>query len=154
MRIKQYITKLDDNRMPYLVKEKGFNYPEKIDSPYSLSIFLNTIYDVGELAEENVYLLCANAKNRILGLFEISHGATDYTLMPIREIFQKALLCGSTHIFLAHNHPSGDTKPSSEDIRATKRVKEAGEIINVKLADHVIVGDSGRYTSLKEDGYI
>ena len=97
-------------------------------------------------------MLCLNSKNRVIGVFEISHGNVNSSLIGAREIFQKALLANSVQIILVHNHPSGDTTPSKEDIFVTQKFKELGEFIGVPLVDHIIVGDS--YASIKELGYV
>ena len=74
-------------------------------------------------------------------------------MVGIREIFQKALLAKAVSIIVLHNHPSGNSQPSAEDINVTKRMVEAGKIIGVEVLDHLIIGD-GEYTSLKEKGYL
>lgn len=71
-----------------------------------------------------------------------------------REVFKLAILGNSASIILFHNHPSGDTTPSKEDINITERIKEAGKIIGIELIDHIILGDENKYTSLKEKGII
>ena len=93
-----------------------------------------------------------NTKNRIIGVFEISHGSVNSSIVSAREVFQKALLANAVSILLMHNHPSGDPSPSREDIEVTKRLVEAGKILNVQVLDHIIIGDS--YVSLKEKGHM
>ena len=97
-------------------------------------------------------MICMNTKNKIIGVFEISHGNANSSIVGVREIFQKALLANAMSIIVMHNHPSGDCTPSREDIEVTKRIVEAGKIIGVEVLDHIIVGDS--YCSLKEKGYL
>ncbi len=70
-----------------------------------------------------------------------------------REVFIQALRHNAVHVILLHNHPSGDPAPSREDISITRRIIEAGDIIGIKLLDHIIIGD-GNYISLKERGII
>lgn len=72
--------------------------------------------------------------------------------IPAREIFSEAIKCASNAIVVLHNHPSGDTTPSKEDIRATNRLRECGEILGIDLLDHIIIGDH-TYMSMVEDGY-
>lgn len=68
-------------------------------------------------------------------------------------MFRKALLANAVSIILMHNHPSGDSTPSREDVEVTKRAVEAGQLLGVQVLDHIVVGRPG-YSSLKEKGYI
>jgi DNA repair protein RadC len=97
-------------------------------------------------------MVCVNTKNRVIGVFEISHGTVNSSLVNAREVFQKALLANAVSIILMHNHPSGDVTPSKEDVDVTKKLTEAGKILGVQVLDHLIIGDS--WISLKEKGYI
>ena len=74
---------------------------------------------IHENAEEYMHMLCLNTKNRVIGVFEISHGTVNASIVGTREIFQKALLANAVSIILMHNHPSGDPTPSREDIKDT-----------------------------------
>lgn len=98
-------------------------------------------------------MLCMNTKNVIHGVFELSHGNVNSSIFGVREIFQKALLANAVSIILIHNHPSGNPKPSVQDIESTKRAVEAGKLIGIEVLDHIIIGDNS-YTSLKEKGYL
>lgn len=151
MRITIYRTELDENRHNVLVKEKAVNYTsESINSPQSVIDMLNTVFRLNRQAEEHVYMIALNTKGKVLGVFEISHGAVSQSFCGSREIFIRALLCGASGIILAHNHPSGDVTPSKEDVRVYQRIKEAGELIGVNLLDNIIVGDT--YFSFTEQG--
>lgn len=103
--------------------------------------------ELGEAAEEYVYVLCLDIRLHLKGVFEVSHGSSSSTFFPVKEIFQKALLIGCENIVIIHNHPSGDTSPSKDDINSTKRIVEAGKIIGVSVVDHVIVGSGSEYYS-------
>ena len=71
---------------------------------------------------------------------EIAHiGTANSTLIHPREVFRKAIMMSSVSVIVAHNHPSGDVEPSSEDIKVTKMLKKAGEILEIKLLDHLII---------------
>jgi len=138
-----------------LVKEQGVNYSNMItiNSPSSVVKALNDLFEMDTLAVEHMVMVMLDSKHRILGVNTISTGTVNSSLVSPREVFQMALLQGAVSIVIAHNHPSGNPSPSPEDIAVTKRIQEAGKLIGVNLLDHLIVGD-GRYTSLKEDGYI
>ena len=84
-----------------------------------------------------------NSKNKIISREIISIGTINSTIIHPREVFRTAIIRNAVSIILAHNHPSGDTIPSDEDINTTKKLKEAGEIIGITLLDHVVVSKEG-----------
>lgn len=134
-----------------LVKESACNYPiENVASPEAVANMLNTIFRLDKQAEEYLYMVAVNTKCRVLGVFEVSHGTVNQSICNPRDIFIKGLLCGATGIILAHNHPSGDTTPSREDITIYRRVKESGKLIGVELMDNIIVCDG--YYSFQQGG--
>ena len=90
-----------------------------------------------------------DTKNKVIKVEEITRGTLNSSLVHPREVFVKAIKQHAAAIILAHNHPSGDPSPSSEDIAATGRIKEVGKIIGIELLDHVIIGD-GKFISLRE----
>ena len=98
------------------------------------------------MAEEYVYLICADTKCHISGVFELSHGSADSSVLKPREVFIRALLAGAVNIILVHNHPSGDPTPSRDDFQITGRIRESGKMIGVELIDHIIIGDPEYYS--------
>jgi DNA repair protein RadC len=154
-RMTKYKTKLTENKRVVLEKEVSMNYPELshiIRSPEDVVTLGRTFMRIHEEPEEYMYLICMNTKNRVIGVFEISHGNVNSSIVGTREVFQKALLANAVSIILMHNHPSGDPTPSREDIEVTRRMVEAGKILGVQVLDHIIIGD--RYSSLKEKGHM
>lgn len=113
--------------------------------------------DVGNLLmEEMRYLnkeifniILLNTKNNVIAIENISVGSLNASIVHPREVFNIAIRRSSSAIILTHNHPSGDPKPSAEDINITKRLIEAGTIIGITVLDHIIIGD-GIYFSMKE----
>jgi len=97
--------------------------------------------------------LYLNANNRVLGISNISKGGISGTYVDIRIILQIALKVSATAILISHNHPSGCTKPSSEDLAVTERIKKGCEAVGIKLFDHVIVTND-TYTSFAEEGLL
>lgn len=155
VRVTKYTTKLTENKRVVLEKEFSANYPELshiIRSPGDVVDLGKDVMHIHEKPEEYMYMVCMNTKNKVTGVFEISHGNVNSSIVTPREVFQKALLANAVSIVLLHNHPSGDSTPSKEDVKATKRLVEAGKIIGVEVLDHIIIGD--RYTSLQERGDI
>lgn len=94
-------------------------------------------------------LVCVNCKGDVVGLHEVARGDRTTCIISPAEVYKRALLNNAQGIVVAHNHPSGDPKPSAEDFKATERLLEAGELLGVKLLDHIIVAAGGE-VSLKE----
>ncbi|BCJ95041.1 UPF0758 protein YsxA [Anaerocolumna cellulosilytica] len=105
------------------------------------------------LTREIVYLVMLDSKSNLLKDMIISSGTVSSSLLSPREIFLNALKYEAVNVILLHNHPSGDPTPSREDIQTTKRIKEAGNLVGVRLMDHIIIGDN-KYISLCEQGYM
>lgn len=155
-RITKYKTKLTADKRVALEKEIAVNRPGMVDvirSPEDANSVATDFIHLHEQSEEYLYMICLNTKNKIIGVFELSHGNVNSSIYSVREMFQKALLANAVNIIVMHNHPSGDPTPSREDILVTERAKEAGKLIGIDILDHIIVGD-GRYCSLKERGNI
>lgn len=94
-----------------------------------------------------------NTKGVLIKDVMISQGTVNASVVSPREIFIEAVKYHAVSLVLVHNHPSGDPSPSREDISLTKRVKEAGELLGIRLLDHIIIGDNS-YISLKERGIL
>ena len=155
MRVVKYKTKLVEGRKVVLEKDLSTNYPEMdnmINSPETVMKLAKGFLHMHELPEEYMYMLCLNTKLKLNGIFEVSHGNVNSSVVGTREVFQKALLGNAVSIILIHNHPSGDCTPSIQDIEVTKRLVEAGKIIGIDVLDHIIIGEN--YCSLKEKGYL
>jgi DNA repair protein RadC len=138
-----------------LVKEKVEKYelPRAIMNPEDAYKAIIEITSVEEEAQEVFGILILNTKNKIVAVHEVSRGTLNSSLVCPREVFKPAVLHNAAAIVCFHNHPSGDPEPSKEDIKTTNRLVEAGEIMGIKIFDHIIVGDDG-YVSLKERGVV
>lgn len=90
-----------------------------------------------------------DTKNQVLQIKDVSIGSLNASIVHPRELFKGAIRVSSAAVILVHNHPSGDPSPSPEDIEITKRLWEAGQILGIKILDHIIIGDN-KYVSLKE----
>ena len=106
-----------------------------------------------ESDREQLLVCCLDAKNQPTAINVVSVGNLNNSLVHPREVFKSAILSNSASIILFHNHPSGDPTPSKEDTNITERIKESGNILGIKLIDHIIIGDNSYY-SLKEKGII
>ena len=105
------------------------------------------------LETEHIYLILTDTKNRMMKEILLSKGTVNASVLSPREIFIEALRYHAVHILLLHNHPSGDSAPSRQDIEITNRIMEASQLMNIPLLDHIIIGDN-TFTSLKEEGYL
>ena len=102
---------------------------------------------------EEVRILFLNAKNMLLANEALWQGSVDEASVHVREVIARAIALGATALIIVHNHPSGDPTPSSQDIRLTRDLVEAGRHMKVTVHDHVIVGAQGR-TSMRSQGLI
>jgi DNA repair protein RadC len=109
--------------------------------------------DMAHNAVERVRVLFLNSKNMLIRDEQMSEGSVDEAAVYIREIIRRALDYHATALILVHNHPSGDPQPSSQDIRLTKDIIEAGRHLKITVHDHVIVGTRG-HSSLRSMGLI
>lgn len=102
-----------------------------------------------ELQEEFKVLLL-NRNHQVLGIYPLSKGGVSGTVVDAKLVFSVALKCNASSIVLAHNHPSGNLKPSDADIRLTQKLKEAGNYLDVKVLDHIILSREGYYSFADE----
>lgn len=123
----------------------------KIDSPDSVAKLVMS--EMQYLAEEHLRIVLLNTKNQLLSIKPVTIGTVNSSLVSSREIFIKALSQGAVSFVLIHNHPSGCPKPSEQDILITKKIAEAGQLLNIKLLDHIVIG-LGTFASLKQLGYL
>jgi DNA repair protein RadC len=102
---------------------------------------------------EEFLILCLNNSNAVTGFYKLSSGGITGTVVDIRMIYTLALNSCSTSIIIAHNHPSGKLAPSTADLSITKKIKAAGEFLDIKLLDHLILTDES-YLSFSDEGIL
>jgi DNA repair protein RadC len=135
-----------------MIKEDSVPYETPIiKSPAEVYRAATQLLALHEEPEEHFCIFCLNAKNKIVGVHTISIGSVNATIVHPREVFKAAMLNNASAIICLHNHPSGDPEPSREDIETTKRLVEAGEILGIRVLDHIIIGEQ-RYLSMGEKG--
>lgn len=117
-----------------------------LDSPQLIFEYLKE--KIGKEKKEHFMVICLDTRNNLI-VDDVSVGTLNASLVHPREVFKKAILNNSSHVILAHNHPSGDPTPSENDITTTKRLVESGKILGISVADHVIVTQDS-YVSLRE----
>jgi DNA repair protein RadC len=110
-------------------------------------------HEFRDCRKEYFLTLLLDGKNRIIRRVQISEGSLNQSIVHPREVFSQAVKESAAAMILVHNHPTGDPAPSSEDIAITRRLKEAGDIMGIKVLDHIIVGD-GEYLSFVERGLL
>lgn len=122
-----------------------------ISSPDDVSLFL--MERMRYLEKEIFKLLILDNKNKIIKSENISVGSLDQTIVHPREVFVEAIRYMAKSVILVHNHPSGDPKPSKLDVKTTKRLIECGDLLGIKVLDHIIIGNGVTY-SFKNSGLI
>lgn len=135
-----------------LVKESRVLFDAKVSSPAVVAKMIKQMTDGSD--RELVYVVSVDSKNKPIATELVSMGGVNSSIIDVGNIFKHALLSNAAGVIIAHNHPSGDVTPSVEDIRVTKRIEEAGKLLNLPLLDHVIVGDmeTDVYYSFLENG--
>lgn len=136
-----------------MIKENTLDYNSNITSPYDILKFINTHEKYEQCTEENLILIVLNNKNSVISYTELSKGSVNAAVADIPTIFKYVLTCNGNKFILAHNHPSGDVTPSDDDIRVTRRVKEASKIMGIDFLDHIIIAD-GTLNSIIKEGQI
>ena len=135
-----------------MVKESSFLYQTRqILSPNDAYEMIRE--QLEGLDREQFIIACLNTKNEPTNITVVSVGSLNKAIVHPREVFKTAILSNAASIMAFHNHPSGETTPSQQDIQLTNRLYEAGELLGIKLLDHLIIGDRvpvlrSRYTQL------
>jgi len=109
--------------------------------------------NLADLTHEEFHVLYLNRANRVMGSQRISQGGISGTVIDVRLVLKAALERSASSIILAHNHPSGNLKPSESDIKITKKIGEASKTMEVQLLDHLIISDDS-YFSFSDEGMI
>lgn len=124
---------------------------DKIDSSQSVFELMQPV--IGELAHEEFWIVYLNNSNKVLQKNQLSKGGITGTLVDVRLALKTALEVGAVGIILAHNHPSGTLKPSEADKQITKKLKNAGESLDIKVLDHLIITENA-YFSFADEGML
>lgn len=113
-----------------------------ITQPEEAAAFIRTV--LVDNSREHFVALYLNAVNRVTAYSLVATGTANSCVVHAREVLQRAILCGAVSLIVAHNHPSGNTSPSDADLKLTKQIKEACEIIGIPLLAHLIINDFSR----------
>jgi DNA repair protein RadC len=109
--------------------------------------------EMKHLDREHFKVILLDSKNSVISIETVSIGTVNASIVHPREVLKPALMKSATSLILVHNHPTGQTSPSREDILLTRRFEKCGRILGIEIVDHIIIGD-GSYESLKEGGYL
>ena len=121
----------------------------KITQPQDVANLI--MLEMGYLKQEQLRVLCLDTKNYVVAQQVVYQGTVNSSVVRVAEVFKPAVSRTCPAIVVVHNHPSGDPTPSPEDVRTTQQLREAGELLDIELLDHVIVGQH-KWLSLKERG--
>lgn len=124
---------------------------DKISSPRDV---VKLSADMEHYEQEVLRMYCLNSKNKVIKTMNLFKGGISTAIVDVRIVFKEALKCNASSIMVCHNHPSGDPTNSREDLQITERLKQSGEIVGIKLLDHIIVGSNNTYFSFVEKGLI
>ena len=122
-----------------------------IRSPQNVRDFVLSV--LPDNSREHCVALFLDGSHAVSCYSLVSTGTANAAMISPRDIFQRAIAAGAVALVFSHNHPSGDVMPSEEDRRVTTRIQEVGELLGIKLLDHIIVSDEGFY-SFKDKGYL
>ena len=153
----QYLEQLYDEVPLFktrLVEEDrvSFSNREEVKCPDSIAALLQEYF--ADKDREETLLVLLDINKTCIGLSQLSIGGLSEATLEPQQIFKAAILGNADTIALAHNHPSGNPKPSSGDIEVTRQISDAGEVMDVPLVDHLIVTRDEGYTSMARCGYL
>jgi len=135
-----------------LVREPGVKLAERPELRSAAEAVPILAQFIGETDREVFAVALLTVRHRLLGLHTVSVGCLTSAPVHPREVYKPAILAGSAAILAAHNHPSGDPEPSAEDIALTRRLAAAGQLLGIELLDHLVIGEAGRFVSLRDRG--
>ncbi|KNB60394.1 RadC family protein [Chryseobacterium sp. Hurlbut01] len=127
--------------------------PEKPQISSSNDAYEILKFHLAELRTEEFWAIFLNQSNKVINISQLTQGGINQSIVDIRILFKNALDHFATGIIVAHNHPSGNLKPSSEDIHITKKIKEAGVLMNIQLLDHLIITQNS-YLSFADENLL
>jgi DNA repair protein RadC len=134
--------------------KKGDGITYQMKSSSDAAQFFRTIFDADTIQwTEESAMITLNRANEVISVDKLSSGGTAGVIVDSKVVFTIALKLTGHSIILAHNHPSGNLKPSNEDIEVTRKLQKGGDILDIRVLDHIILSDSG-YLSMADEGYI
>ena len=162
MRIVEAEVRMDEEKMPMLIKEPAKLYKplQHLSCPEDVVQVMVDIFELDRQIAERVYLIALDNRAKPLAFFLLNQGTVNRSLIDIRGMMVNLLLCNAAAFIIVHNHVSGEVIPSVEDGRVTERIKAAAELLDIEFCDHIITGENKKYYSYrrqswkKEDGRV
>lgn len=162
MRIVEAEVRMDEEKMPMLIKEPAKLYKplQHLSCPEDVVQVMVDIFELDRQIAELVYLIALDNRAKPLAFFILNRGTVNRSLIDIRGMMVNLLLCNAAAFIIVHNHVSGEVIPSVEDGRVTERIKAAAELLDIEFCDHIITGENKKYYSYrrqswkKEDGRV
>ncbi|WP_442844981.1 JAB domain-containing protein [Leeuwenhoekiella sp. H156] len=147
-------TQLNEIKLRYSTRQKATDWI-KISSSTQAAAEIYKNWDKDHIATFECFkIVLLNNSNQIKGVFQVSQGGITGTLVDVRLIFAVALKSLAVGMILTHNHPSGTLNPSEADKSITSKIKSAGEFLDIKVLDHIILTPSGKYFSFADEGIL
>jgi DNA repair protein RadC len=148
------LSSYQEKQAMYKIELTTFEAREPVsDQMHSAKDFYHEMGDFCNIGQEAFAVITLNQKNMIIDTHVIGLGSVSKVLVHPREVFRTAIIDGASSIVLVHNHPSGDCKPSLDDKKITERMNSVGELVGIKLLDHIIVSHKG-YLSFVDEGIL
>lgn len=136
-----------------MVKERSVTFPtNKVCRPEDAASILADFLVGAD--REHFVVMCLDNKNKVNAINVAAVGILNAAPVHPREVFKPAILSNAAAVILGHNHPSGDPTPSREDMEIARRLVEVGRILGIEVLDHLVIGDDGRFVSMKERGLL
>jgi DNA repair protein RadC len=148
-----FLANVAEVQILYHTKVKAADRPQISSSRDAEEIFRN-YWDHSLEHIESMKLLLLNRANRVLGITTLSTGGISGCIVDVKVVFQYALKANASGIILSHNHPSGNRNASQHDLDITRKIKEGGQILDIRLLDHLIITPSDGYTSFADEGIL
>ncbi|WP_373059976.1 RadC family protein [Zunongwangia sp. H14] len=146
--------KVNEIAISYSGNIKAKSYP-KITSSRDAAAILFEHWDKNNIElQESFKMLLLNNSNKVKGIYTLSTGGITGTLVDVRIVFAVVLKSLTTAVILSHNHPSGTLRPSEADKSLTQKIKRAGELLDIKVLDHLILTSEGDYFSFADEGLL
>jgi DNA repair protein RadC len=123
--------------------------PMRIQKPADVA---DLLHDMAFLEQEQMRVVLLDTKNNVIDTATIYAGSVNTTVIRIAELMRAAVRTNATAMLVAHNHPSGDPTPSPEDVAVTREIVHAGKLLDIDCLDHIVIGEAGKFVSLKERG--
>ena len=141
--------KIDDEMPSVYCKNAEVSESAKLTSSFTVYSLMKQYYGDDVISHhEEFWVLYLNVKNKVLKISKLAQGGISENFVDIRLIFQQALQANAVSVILVHNHPSNESYPSKNDMVMTKKIVEAGNLLDIKILDHLIVCDSNYYSFL------